>query len=71
MKLISRRRMLMTTGGLVTAATVAIAQSGTLQPRRPGVGGTDPGPRNPGAHLRLDPTVMRALRKQKVPVVPA
>jgi len=47
MKLISRRRMLATTGGLLTAATVASAQSGTLEPRRPGVGGTDPGPRNP------------------------
>jgi oxalate decarboxylase len=47
MKLISRRRMLTTTGGLLTAATVASAQGGTLQTRRPGVGGTDPGPRNP------------------------
>lgn len=48
MKRISRRKMLATTGGLLTAATVARAQTGAPipQPRRPGVGGTDPGPRN-------------------------
>jgi oxalate decarboxylase len=47
MKRISRRRMLTTTGGLLTAATVAHAQSGVIpQPRRPGAGGVDPGPRN-------------------------
>ena len=45
MKRISRRKMLVSTGGLLTAATVARAQT-VPQPRRPGVGGTDPGPRN-------------------------
>jgi oxalate decarboxylase len=47
---ISRRNMLAATaaGGLLTAATAASAQSdGQIpQPRRPGHGGTDPGPRN-------------------------
>jgi oxalate decarboxylase len=49
MKRISRRSMLATTGGLLTAATVAHAQSGSplLPVRRGGLGGTDPGPRNP------------------------
>src|SRR5258708_7236091 len=48
MKRISRRSMLATTGGLLTAATVAHAQSsGSILPvRRGGQGGTDPGPRN-------------------------
>ena len=47
MKHISRRRMLATTGGLLTAAAVARAQGGqTPQPIRPGHGGTDLGPRN-------------------------
>ena len=46
MKRISRRNMLATTGGLLTAATVAARASGQPQPRRPGAGGTDPGPRN-------------------------
>src|SRR5437588_2359576 len=47
---ISRRNMLMAAaaGGLLTAATAANAQSveSVPQPRRPGHGGTDPGPRN-------------------------
>jgi oxalate decarboxylase len=47
---ISRRSMLIAAGagGLATAAAVANAQSveSTPQPRRPGHGGTDPGPRN-------------------------
>src|ERR1700726_766906 len=46
---ISRRNMLAATaaGGLLTAASVAAAQTeGIPQPRRPGHGGTDPGPRN-------------------------
>jgi oxalate decarboxylase len=49
MKRISRRSMLATTGGLLTAATVAHAQSGSplLQVRRGSQGGNDPGPRNP------------------------
>ncbi|MPZ38294.1 MAG: cupin domain-containing protein [Rhizobiales bacterium] len=50
MNFISRRDMLAATaaGGLLTAATVASAQTGEpiLQPQRPGHGGTDPGPRN-------------------------
>jgi oxalate decarboxylase len=47
---ISRRNMLAATaaGGLLTAASVAAAQTveGIPQPRRPGHGGTDPGPRD-------------------------
>jgi oxalate decarboxylase len=47
---ISRRNMLAAAaaGGLLTAATIANAQSGedVLQPRRPGRGGSNPGPRN-------------------------
>jgi oxalate decarboxylase len=47
---VSRRTMLMTAaaGGLLTAATAANAQAVDAgpQPRRPGYGGTDPGPRN-------------------------
>jgi oxalate decarboxylase len=47
---ISRRNMLAAAaaGGFLTAATVANAQSidSVPQPRRPGHGGTDPGPRN-------------------------
>jgi oxalate decarboxylase len=47
---ISRRNMLAATaaGGVLTAASVAAAQTveGIPQPRRPGHGGTDPGPRN-------------------------
>ena len=47
---ISRRDMLAATvaGGVLTVATAAGAQTGQPipQPQRPGVGGTDPGPRN-------------------------
>src|SRR5438445_8023314 len=47
---ISRRTMLSATaaGGLLTAATLANAQTGNPppMPQRPGQGGTDPGPRN-------------------------
>jgi oxalate decarboxylase len=47
---ISRRNVLAATaaGGLMTAAGMAHAQTGTPipQPQRPGQGGTDPGPRN-------------------------
>ena len=49
MNSISRRSVLAATaaGGLVTAATVAGAQTGPVpQPQRPGRGGTDHGPRN-------------------------
>ena len=50
MNSISRRNMLAATaaGGLLTAATVANAQTTNPipQPQRPGHGGTDPGPRN-------------------------
>src|SRR5882757_3039198 len=50
MESISRRDMLAASaaGGLLTAASVAAAQTveGAPQPRRPGDGGTDPGPRN-------------------------
>src|ERR1700719_3783136 len=50
MESISRRNVLAATaaGGLLTAASVAAAQTveGMPQPRRPGHGGTDPGPRN-------------------------
>ena len=47
---LTRRTLLTATaaGGLLTAATVAVAQTGESvpQPQRPGHGGTDPGPRN-------------------------
>ena len=50
MESISRRDMLAATaaGGLLTAASVAAAQTveGIPQPQRPDHGGTDPGPRN-------------------------
>ncbi len=48
MEPISRRNMLAAAaaGGLLTAATSATAQPAAPQPRRPGDGGTDPGPRN-------------------------
>jgi oxalate decarboxylase len=49
MELISRRNMLAATaaGGLLTAsAAAAQTVDGIPQPRRPGHGGTDPGPRN-------------------------
>jgi oxalate decarboxylase len=47
MKHISRRRVLAASGGLLTAAAVARAQTGTApDPRRPGRGGSDPGPRD-------------------------
>jgi oxalate decarboxylase len=50
MESISRRDMLAASaaGGLLTAASAAAAQTveGAPQPRRPGNGGTDPGPRN-------------------------
>src|SRR5271155_2066859 len=45
----SRRNVITTAaGGVLTAATAAGAQTGTAvpQPRRPGHGGTDPGPHN-------------------------
>src|ERR1700730_12763232 len=50
MESISRRNMLAATGapGLWTAsAAAAQTVEGIPQPRRPGYGGTDPGPRNP------------------------
>jgi oxalate decarboxylase len=44
---ISRRSMITTTAGLLTATATARAQTGEVpQPQRPGHGGTDPGPRN-------------------------
>src|SRR5258705_697220 len=44
---VSRREMLaVTAGGIATAAVTGYAQDGLPQPRRPGHGGTDPGPRN-------------------------
>jgi oxalate decarboxylase len=48
MELISRRNMLAVAaaGGLLPVATAASAQTAVPQPRRPGHGGTDPGPRN-------------------------
>src|SRR5258705_8405485 len=46
---VSRREMLaVTAGGIATAAVTGYAQDGLPQPRRPGHGGTDPGPRNLG-----------------------
>ncbi len=49
MEPISRRNMLAAAaaaGGLLTAAASATVQTAAAQPRRPGDGGTDPGPRN-------------------------
>jgi oxalate decarboxylase len=47
MKLSRRHMLAATASGLVTAAASGYAQSsGPPQPRRPGHGGTDPGPRN-------------------------
>jgi oxalate decarboxylase len=48
---ISRRIMLAAAaaGSALTAATAADAQSGDVrEPRRPGRGGDNPGPKNPG-----------------------
>ena len=61
MNSISRRNMLTAAaaGSLVTAATVAHAQSNepVPQPQRPGHGGTDPGPRN-FARDRQNPDIL-------------
>src|SRR4029453_14385794 len=62
MNSISRRNVLTAAaagGGLLTAATVAGAQSNepVPQPQRPGHGGTDPGPRNV-ARDRQDPDLL-------------
>jgi oxalate decarboxylase len=48
MELISRRDMLTAaaSGGLLTSAMAASAQTPVPQPQRPGHGGTEPGPRN-------------------------
>jgi oxalate decarboxylase len=47
MKLSRRNMLAATAGGLVTVTAAGYAQSdGAPQPRRPGHGGTDPGPRN-------------------------
>jgi oxalate decarboxylase len=47
MKPISRRKMLATTAaGVLTATAAARAQTASPQPKRPGRGGTDPGPHN-------------------------
>src|SRR6266516_7342685 len=59
---ISRRNVLTAAaagGGLLTAATIASAQSGepVPQPQRPGHGGTDPGPRNV-ARDRQNPNIL-------------
>ena len=59
---ISRRNVLTAAaagGGLLTAATIASAQSNepVPQPQRPGHGGTDPGPRNV-ARDRQNPDIL-------------
>src|SRR5439155_8286939 len=46
MKLSRRKMLAVTAGGIATAAATGYAQGGPPQPRRPGHGGTDPGPRN-------------------------
>jgi oxalate decarboxylase len=47
MKLSRRHMLAATAGGIVTAAATGYSQTNDLpQPRRPGLGGTDPGPRN-------------------------
>jgi oxalate decarboxylase len=62
MEAISRRNVLTAAaagGGLLTAATIASAQSNVPvpQPQRPGHGGTDPGPRNI-ARERQNPDIL-------------
>jgi oxalate decarboxylase len=57
---ISRRNVLTAAaagGGLLTAATIASAQSNEPLPQRPGHGGTDPGPRNV-ARDRQNPDIL-------------
>ena len=58
---ISRRVMLAATaaGGMLTATTLAQAQSNeqVLEPRRPGRGGSNPGPKNPG-RLQQNPDII-------------
>jgi oxalate decarboxylase len=58
---ISRRIMLATTaaGSMFTATKLAQAQSGeqVLEPRRPGRGGSNPGPKNPGV-MQQNPDIM-------------
>jgi oxalate decarboxylase len=78
MESISRRNMLAASaaGGFLTAASLAAAQTveGIPQPRRPGHGGTDPGPRNlmrDGQNPDLLVPPVDALRTNKTPVVPA
>src|SRR6202163_1263882 len=47
MKLTRRHMLAATAGGIVTAAATGYAQTNDPpQPQRPGLGGTDPGPRN-------------------------
>jgi oxalate decarboxylase len=56
---ISRRTMLAATaaGGLLTATTLAQAQTGVLTPQSDGRGGTNPGPSNP-ARINQNPDMM-------------
>jgi oxalate decarboxylase len=58
---ISRRSMLAATatGGMLTAMTLAQAQSGeqTVEPRRPGRGGSNPGPKNAG-RMQQNPDII-------------
>jgi hypothetical protein len=58
---ISRRVMLAATaaGGMLTATTLAQAQSDeqVLEPRRPGRGGSNPGPNNPG-RMQQNPDII-------------
>ena len=58
---ISRRVMLAATaaGGMLTATTLAQAQSDeqVLEPRRPGRGGSNPGPKNPG-RMQQNPDII-------------
>ena len=58
----SRRNLISTAAaGLLTATTVAEAQTGTGVPqpsRGPGIGGTDPGPRNPDGLAAQNPDML-------------
>jgi hypothetical protein len=58
---ISRRIILAAaaTGGMLTASTLAQAQTGEqlLEPRRPGHGGSNPGPKNPG-RMQQNPDII-------------
>jgi hypothetical protein len=56
---ISRRILLAAAGSMLTASTRAQAQTGEqlFEPRRPGQGGSNPGPKNPG-RMQQNPDII-------------